>query len=132
MKNTGANAIPSVRGQELSLMLNLAAMTVFYLFLGAGVSYLFASAVPKFDEEWKKQPQWYRIVDVTTELVLIVILAFWISYLTRFLIPVVPLSSRLETYVESFGVQLAFLYAIFIFLETLDDKMIHAFQDIFR
>jgi hypothetical protein len=62
----------------------------------------------------------------------IVILAFWISYLTRFLIPVVPLSSKLESYVESFGVQLAFLYAIFIFLETLDDKMVDAFQDIFH
>jgi hypothetical protein len=88
--------------------------------------------VPKYDETWKSQPQWYRIADVTLELVVIVIIAFWISYMTRVLIPVVPLSSRLETYVESFGVQLAFLYAIFIFLETLDDKMIHAFQDIFR
>jgi hypothetical protein len=132
MKNTGANAIPSVRGQEISLMLNLAAMTVFYLFLGAAVSYAFANAVPKYDDEWKKQPQLYRIADVTAELVVIVILAFWISYLTRFLIPIVPLSSKLETYVESFGVQLAFLYAIFIFLETLDDKMIDAFQDIFH
>ena len=132
MKNTGVNAIPSVKGQSIALMLNLAAMTVFYLFLGAGVSYAFARIVPKYDESWKSQPTWYRIADVTLELVVIVILAFWISYLTRFLIPIVPLSSRLETYVESFGVQLAFLYAIFIFLETLDDKMIHAFQDIFR
>ena len=132
MKNTGANAIPSVKGQSVSLMLNLAAMTVFYLFLGAAVSYLFARLVPKYDEEWKSQPRLYRIADVTLELVVIVIVAFWISYLTRFIIPVVPLSSKLETYVESFGVQLAFLYAIFIFLETLDDKMIHAFQDIFE
>ncbi len=132
MKNSGINAIPSVKGQIVPLMLNLAFMTVFYLFLGAGVSYAFANVAPKFDDEWKKQPSWYRVADVTLELVLIVILAFWISYLTRILIPVVPLSPRLETYVESFGVQLAFLYAIFIFLETLDDKMIHAFQDIFR
>ena len=132
MKNTGANAIPSVKGQSVSLMLNLAAMTVFYLFLGAAVSYLFARLVPKYDEEWKSQPQLYRIADVTLELVVIVIVAFWISYLTRFLIPVVPLSSKLESSVESFGVQLAVLYAIFIFLETLDDKMIHAFKDIFE
>lgn len=132
MKNTGANAIPSVKGQSVSLMLNLAAMTVFYLFLGAAVSYLFARLVPKYDEEWKSQPRLYRITDVTVELVVIVIVAFWISYLTRVLIPVVPLSPKLETYVESFGVQLAFLYAIFIFLETLDDKMIHAFKDIFE
>ncbi len=132
MKNTGINAIPSVKGHIVSLMANLAFMTVFYLFLGAGVSYMFASAVPKFDDEWKKQPSWYRVADVSLELIVIVILAFWISYLTRILIPIVPLNPRLETYVESFGVQLAFLYAIFIFLETLDDKMIHAFQDIFR
>ena len=132
MKNTGVNAIPSVKGHIVSLMANLAFMTVFYLFLGAGVSYLFATVVPKYDEEWKKQPRWYRLADVTVELTVIVILAFWISYLTRIIIPIVPLNPRLETYVESFGVQLAFLYAIFIFLETLDDKMIHAFQDIFR
>ena len=132
MKNTGINAIPSVKGQIVPLMVNLAFMTVFYLFLGAGVSYAFAGIAPKFDDEWKKQSRWYRVADVSLELILIVILAFWISYLTRILIPIVPLSPRLETYVESFGVQLAFLYAIFIFLETLDDKMIHAFQDIFR
>lgn len=132
MKNTGVNAIPSVKGHIFSLMANLAFMTVFYLFLGAGISYLFATAIPKYDEEWKKQPRWYRLADVTVELTVIVILAFWISYLTRIIIPIVPLNPRLETYVESFGVQLAFLYAIFIFLETLDDKMIHAFQDIFR
>jgi hypothetical protein len=132
MKNTGINAIPSVKGHVVSLMANLAFMTVFYLFLGAGISYLFANAVPKYDDEWKKQPRWYRVTDVTLELIVIVILAFWISYLTRIIIPIVPLNPRLETYVESFGVQLAFLYAIFIFLETLDDKMIHAFQDIFR
>lgn len=132
MKNTGVNALPPLKGQIVSLMLNLAFMTVFYLFLGAGVSYAFAELAPAYDDKWRAQPRLYRIADVTVELIAIVILAFWISYMTRFLIPVVPLSSRLETYVESFGVQLAFLYAIFIFLGTLDDKMVHAFQDIFE
>lgn len=132
MKNTGVNAIPSLKGQIVPLMANLAFMTVFYLFLGAGVSYAFAELTPAYDDKWRAQPRLYRIADVTAELIAIVILAFWVSYVTRFLIPVVPLSSKLETYVESFGVQLAFLYAIFIFLGTLDDKMVHAFQDIFE
>jgi hypothetical protein len=131
MKNTGTNAIPSLKGQIVPLMANLAFMTVFYLFLGAGVSYAFAELTPAYDEKWRALPRFYRVADVTLELIAIVILAFWISYITRFLIPVVPLSPKLETYVESFGVQLAFLYAIFIFLGTLDDKMVHAFQDIF-
>lgn len=132
MKNAGINAVPSVKGQVVALVANLAFITVFYLFLGAWVSYVFAAVTPKFDEEWKKQPRVYRVAEVTIELIAIVLLAFWISYLTRVIIPVVPLSPKLETYIESFGVQLAFLYAIFIFLGTLDDKMVHAFQDIFR
>jgi hypothetical protein len=131
MKNAGANAIPSLKGQIVPLMANLAFMTVFYLFIGAGVSYAFAELTPDYDEKWRALPRIYRVADVTLELIAIVILAFWISYITRFLIPIVPLSPKLETYVESFGVQLAFLYAIFIFLGTLDDKMVHAFQDIF-
>ncbi len=131
MKNTGANAIPSLKGQIVPLMVNLAFMTVFYLFIGAGVSYAFAELTPAYDEKWRALPRLHRVADVTLELIAIVILAFWISYITRFLIPIVPLSPKLETYVESFGVQLAFLYAIFIFLGTLDDKMVHAFQDIF-
>jgi hypothetical protein len=132
MKNTGVNAIPPVKGQVYSLVANLAIMTVFYLFLGAGVSYVISKIVPPYDEKWKSQPRIYRIADATVELVLVVLIAFWLYYITRVIIPIVPLSSRLETYVESFGVQLAFLYAIFIFLETLDDKMVHAFQDIFE
>ena len=131
MKNTGANAIPSLKGQIVPLMVNLAFMTVFYLFIGAGVSYAFAELTPAYDEKWRALPRIYRVADVTLELIAIVIIAFWVSYITRVLIPIVPLSSKLETYVESFGVQLAFLYAIFIFLGTLDDKMVHAFQDIF-
>ena len=132
MKNTGANAIPPIKGQVVSLAANLAIMTVFYLFLGAAVSYVISKVVPPYDEKWKSQPRIYRIADATLELILVVLIAFWIYYITRVIIPVVPLSPRLETYVESFGAQLAFLYAIFIFLETLDDKMVHAFQDIFE
>lgn len=132
MKNAGVNAIPPIKGQVFSLAANLAIMTVFYLFLGAGVSYGISKLVPPFDEKWKEQPRIYRIADATFELILVVLIAFWLYYMTRVVIPVVPLSPRLETYVESFGVQLAFLYAIFIFLETLDDKMVHAFQDIFE
>ena len=132
MKNTGFNAIPSVKGQVVSLVINIAFMAVFYLFIGAGISYVIAQIAPPYDDKWKTQSHLYRVADVTIELIAIVLLAFWVSYLTRIIIPIVPLSSKLETYVESFGAQLALLYAIFIFLETLDDKMIHAFKDIFE
>ena len=43
-----------------------------------------------------------------------------------------PISSDLERYIESFGGQTVFIYAVFIFMETLDDKLIHVFRDIFH
>ena len=46
-------------------------------------------------------------------------------------IPVLPVSSGLETYLESFGGQMVFVYAVFVFMDTLDDKLKHVFNDLF-
>lgn len=131
MKNTGINKIPSVKGEITSLTINLLFVTIFYLFLGASVSYALAELSPTFDDKWRALPVTTQLLDVSLELSIIVILSFWITYITRVLIPVVPLSIRLEHYLESFGGQVSFLYAVFIFMETLDDKLIHVFKTIF-
>ena len=131
MKNAGLNRIPSVKGHILNLSLNLIFVAVFYVFFGAAVSYALAKVVPPYDEEWKKQHIAYQTADVAVEISLIVIIAFWLTYLANSWIPIFPVSSALEHYVESFGGQVVFLYAMFIFIETLDDKLIRVFQEIF-
>lgn len=131
MKNSGLNRIPSVKGHILNLSLNLVFVAVFYVFFGAAVSYALAKVVPPYDEEWKKQSILYQTADVAVEISLIVVVAFWLTYIANSWIPIFPVSSALEHYVESFGGQVVFLYAIFIFMETLDDKLIRVFQEIF-
>ncbi len=131
MKNIGLNHIPPVRGHILNLSVNLIFVAIVYLFLGGFVSSVLAKIVPPFDEEWEKRPNWEQLVDVSIEISVIVILAFWITYIVHIWIPILPVGSALEHYIESFGGQMVFVYAVFLFLETLDDKLIHVFKDIF-
>ncbi len=131
MKNIGLNHIPSVKGHILNLTVNLIFVAIFYLFLGGAISYLLKNLFPKFDENWERLPNLVQLADVSLEIAIIVLIAFWLTYIVHSWIPVLPVSSALEHYIESFGGQMIFIYAVFIFMENLDDKLIHVFQDIF-
>jgi hypothetical protein len=116
----------------LNLSINLIFVAIFYVFFGAAVSYGLSKVFPAYDEEWKKSSVVYQVLDVATEISIIVIVAFWLTYFVNTTIPVLPVTSALEHYVESFGGQVVFLYAVFIFMDTLDDKLIWLFREIFR
>lgn len=131
MKNQGLNHIPSVRGHVTNLSVNLVLIGIFYVFLGAAVSYGLSELFPAFDEAWKGQPILYKISDVAMEISIIVIVAFWMTYFVNSYIPVFRVSSALEHYLESFGGQMVFIYAVFIFMETLDDKLVNVFRTLF-
>lgn len=125
------NHIPVVRGHMTNLTINLIFISVFYLFLGGFVSYCLAIVFPKFDKEWEERPNWQQLVDVSTEITVIILIAFWLTYFVNTWIPILKVSTPLEHYLESFGAQTIFIYAVFIFLGKLDDKLIHVFKDIF-
>ena len=131
MKNLGLNHIPSVKGHILNLTGNLIFVSIFYVFLGGATSYLLKNIFPKFDENWERLPNLVQLADVAVEISTIVLIAFWLTYIVHSWIPVLPVSSALEHYIESFGGQMIFVYAVFIFMENLDDKLMHVFQDIF-
>ena len=127
MKNIGLAHIPSVKGQVVNISLNLVFVSIFFIFFGAVVSFFMSKLFPKYDDEWIKQPLWYRMGDVALEISTLVLSAFWLTYISHIYIPIIPVSTELERYIESFGGQMVFVYAVFIFMETLDDKLIHVF-----
>jgi len=131
MKNVGLNHIPSVKGHVFNLTMNLIFVAVFYVFLGATVSWGLSHVVPKFNEEWKRAPLWWQMLDVAGEVSIIVVIAFWLTYVVHIWIPILPVSSALEHYVESFGGQMMFIYAVFVFMDILDDKLLVVFRKIF-
>jgi len=131
MKNVGLNTIPSVKGQVLNLTVNLVCIGIFYVFLGGLLSWCMWRVFPEFGDEWEKQSNLYQLLDVSAEISIIVIIAFWTTYMVHSFVPVLPVSSALEGYLESFGGQMVFVYAVFVFLGTLDDKLKHVFHDFF-
>ena len=128
MKNGGINALPKVEGYVVSLTINLVILGLLNAALGFFVSYGIGLLFPDFTDEWKKEPAWVQWSDVITEISLLVIAAFWVTYLVRFIIPVVPLRPSLEHYIEDYGSNFMFLYAIFIFFDDLSDKMLFLFR----
>jgi hypothetical protein len=131
MPNTGLNHIPPVRGHIRNLTINLAFIAIFYVFLGALVSYTLSKLFADFDKDWRDLPNWRQALDVAVEISIIAMVAFWTTYFVHLYIPILPVTSGLETYLESFGGQMIFVYAIFLFLHPLDEKLKHVFKDIF-
>jgi len=131
MKNVGLNKLPSVRGQIVNLTVNLVAIAVFYVFLGGLLSWSMWMMFPDFDEEWKSQSIAYKILDVSAEISVIIIVAFWTTYVIHSYIPILPVTSALEGYIESFGGQMIFVYAVFVFLSNLDDKLKNVYHSVF-
>ena len=128
MKNGGINALPKVEGYVVSLTINLVILGLLNAALGFFVSYGIGLLFPDFTDEWKKEPAWIQWSDVIAEVSLLVIAAFWVTYLVRFIIPVVPLKPSLEHYIEEYGSNFMFLYAIFIFFNDLSDKLLFLFH----
>ena len=131
MKNVGLNTVPIVKGHILNLTLNLICIAIFYLFLGGLLSWTMWRVFPQFNEQWEKQSNLYQLADVSMEISIIVVVAFWTTYFVDSFIPILPVTSALEGYLESFGGQMVFIYAVFVFLDTLDDKLKHVFNDFF-
>jgi len=128
MKNHVHNRLPPVTGHVFNLTLNLVFVGIVYVILGVIISYILRLILPEFDEDWKKIPTWVQVADVSVEIGLIVVIAFWATYAIHFLLPVLHVSPELEYFVEVYGGRVMFVYAIFIFMRNLDEKLTFLFN----
>lgn len=128
MRNIGLNFIPNVKGYVALLTFNLAMIGIIYIFLGGAISYLLSWMFPPYDEEWKAKPSGWQTVELSIEIATITVLGFWVTYLVNSYVPFFHVPHDLEYYIESYGGQVVFLYALFIFLDGLDDKLKHVFK----
>jgi hypothetical protein len=128
MKNLGNNRLPPVRDHIVNLTLNLSLIAIVYVVLGAITASLIRLVFGRFNEAWTKQSLFYQLGDVSLELSFLVVVSFWITYFVHFAIPVLPVDARLEHFIELYGGRMVFVYAVFMFVSDLDDKMIHVYD----
>ena len=107
----------------LGVTLNTSILAVFYTTLGGILSYLLGFFVEGDTSEWEKRSIVYQIGDVSLQLAIIGVVAFWVTYIMKIAPPIFPIRKELDEMVDTYISGVFFAYALFLFVEYLDDKI---------
>ena len=105
------------------MSVNAGVLAILYTIFGALISYVFYHIFDEFDENWKKRTEVYKIVDVTIEVVVIALGAFWSAQIIQNLPPFFPVRKELDILVDGYISGIFFIFAMFLFLDELTEKL---------
>jgi len=120
------HAIPLSVGDAARVTGNIAIFSIVYTVAGALLSYVLYYLFDVYDDknkEWETKGLSYQLFDVTVEVSIIGIAAFWLVYFMNISTPIIPVRKGLEDFVDSYTAGLFFMFAIFIFLGDLTNKL---------
>jgi len=117
--------------ESFALSANIGFLAVFFTFMGGIVSfilyYLFDEYGPDDKPprhlEWEKRPMIQKLMDVSLEVVLLGLISFWLTYFINSSIPIIPVSSGLAPYVDTYTTGMFFMYTVFLFTNDLSSKL---------
>lgn len=107
----------------ISVTVNASILAVVYTMFGAFISYIMYHIFDEFDETWKKRSELYKFYDVTVEIVVIAISAFWSAQIIEKLPPFMSVRKELDVLVDSYISGIFFIFAMFLFLDELTEKL---------
>ena len=116
--------------EAVGVTLNTSILAVFYTTVGGIISYILGIFVNEPMEDWKKHPRWYQVGSVSMQLAIIGSLAFWITYVIREAAPIFPVSKPLDELVDTYISGLFFAYAMFLFINYLDEKIQYLYHEL--
>jgi heme/copper-type cytochrome/quinol oxidase subunit 2 len=109
--------------------INASLLAIMYTVFGALISYIFYHIFDEFNDEWKKRSEAYKITEVTVELIIIANIAFWSAQYIEMLQPFVPVRKELDRLVDGFISGIFFIFAIFLFIDQLTEKLKYLYHD---
>jgi hypothetical protein len=115
--------------ETLFVSLNAALLAIFYTLLGVLVSYVLYYLFDEYNEEWQKKSMWYKFFDVSLEISLLSVISFWSGQLIEIYPPIFPVRKQLDTLVDSYISGIFYIFAIFIFMDSLTDKLKHLYEE---
>lgn len=107
----------------LGVSLNIGILAIIYTILGAFFSYVFYHIFDEFDEKWKKRSDLFKFSDVCLELFLVSVYAFWTSEVVKTVTPFFAIGNKYDKIVDDYISGIFFIFAIFIFLDDLTEKL---------
>jgi hypothetical protein len=109
--------------EAVGVTINASILAIFYTLFGALISYLFYHIFDEFDEEWKKRSVYYKLLDVSVEIIIIAVIAFWSAQYIELLPPFMRVRKELDTLVDGYISGIFFIFAIFLFIDELTEKL---------
>lgn len=114
----------------VGVTLNASILAVFYTVLGGIISYLLSLFIDTPFDQWKNTSIWYQVGTVSLELSIVGTLGFWIMFLIREAAPIFPVSRELDLLVDTYIGGVFFAYAMFLFIQKLDDKIRYLYSEL--
>jgi hypothetical protein len=133
-KNTHSYTVHSIHlslNDAVRVTGNIAMFSIVYTVAGALLSYVLYYLFDVYDDknkEWEGKGLTYQIFDVGVEVSIIAVVAFWLVYFMNTSAPIIPVRKGLEDFVDSYTAGLFFIFAIFIFLGDLSNKLKYIFD----
>jgi len=122
-------------GDSFSITGNIAIFALINTLAGAILSYILWYAFDPYDEAdektmkvWEDKGLSFQLLDITLELVIIAVTAFWLAYYLNNAPPIIPVRKGLESDITSYTSGLFFMFAVFIFLSDLSEKLKYVFN----
>jgi len=112
----------------LFLSLNVGILAIFYTVLGGLLSYGMHHLFDEFDDGWKSKSIPYQLFDVSIELVLIGLIAFWTIFFIKDAPPVFPVSKEMDSFVDSYVSGIFFSFSLFLFFGDLESKIKYLYE----
>lgn len=107
--------------------LNIAILSLFYTAFGGFLSYALKRVFYKYDDEWEKFNLHFKVIEVSLQIILIGIVAYWSMFFIEKAPPIFPVSKSFDKSVDTYISGIFFVYAIFLFFEHLTNKIQHIY-----
>ncbi len=103
--------------------LNIAILSLFYTAFGGFLSYILDKLFYKYDDEWKNFNLHFKVLEVSLQIILIGVVAYWSMFFIERAPPIFPVSKVFDKSVDTYISGIFFIYAIFLFFNHLTNKI---------
>lgn len=118
--------------KELGLAsLNGAFIAICYVLIGVFLSFFLHYLFDHFDDKWKSRPCWYKFLDVSLEISIIAIVAILSARIIDLAPPLFKVRPALDDLVETYISGNFFIFAMFVFMDDLTEKLKFVYTEVF-
>jgi len=108
--------------------LNAAILAVAYTIIGVVLSFVLHYLFDEYNENWKKRSTLYQVADVSVEISLLSVIAFWSIHVIEISPPFIPVRKQLDLLVDGYISGIFYIFAVFVFMDDLTDKLKYIFK----